>query len=101
MLPRASAVVSPYHADTSSLLGRDALDDVSRRSDATIYAAVSRPAEARSPRPFGPQTEPLEQRRLWIALATKPGDETPLRIAVENTAASGSRCGRSGVRRAA
>ena len=71
--------------DTSSLLGRDVLDDLSRRSDATIYAAVSRPEQAISPRPFGPQTEPLERRRAWIALATKPGDETPLRIAVENT----------------
>ena len=39
--------------DTSSLLGRDALDDLSRRSDATVYAAVSLPAQAMPPRPSG------------------------------------------------
>ena len=72
--------------DTSSLLGRDALDDLSRRSDATIYAAVSRPSQA-TPPPASrdPQTEPLERRRPWVTLPTKPGDETPLRMAVENT----------------
>jgi len=71
--------------DTSSLLGHDALDDLSRRSDATIYAAVSAPSVPIYPPPSrNPQTEPLERRRLWIALATKPGDETPLRMAVEN-----------------
>jgi len=71
--------------DTASLLGRDALDDLSRRSDATVYAAVSLPAQAMPPRPFGPQAAPLERRRLWVALTTRPGDETPLKTAVENT----------------
>jgi VWFA-related protein len=72
--------------DTSSLLGRDALDDLSRRSDAAIYAAVSRPSvPIYPPPPFRPQTEPLEHRRTWMAPMSKAGDETPLKVAVENT----------------
>ena len=79
-------VVLTDGVDTSSLLGHDALDDLSRRSDATIYAAVSLPSiPIYPPRSPSPQTEPLEHRRLWVALTSKPRDEAPLRVAVENT----------------
>ena len=82
--------------DTSSVLGLQPLADISRRSDAVLYAAVSAPSitppiapppapPSRSTR-LPPPPERQTQRRWWKAPSAAAARDTgPLRAAVENS----------------
>jgi VWFA-related protein len=80
-------VVLTDGVDTFSVLGREALNDISRRTDAVLYAAVAVPAMGPlvPPPPSAAPPQPLNTRRRWVPLLSRPGDDTPLREAVENT----------------
>jgi VWFA-related protein len=79
-------VVLTDGVDTSSLLDRGALDDLSRHSEAVLYAAVAVPPVPEPPPPAPrTQTEPLMFRRSWTPPLTGARDAGPLRVAVDNT----------------
>ena len=79
-------VVLTDGVDTSSLLDRDALDDLSRRADAVVYAAVAAPPVPQAPPgPWRNQTEPLMFRRSWAPPVSGARDAGALRVAVDNT----------------
>jgi VWFA-related protein len=82
--------------DTSSVLGLQPLADISRRTDAVVYAAVSAPSTPISPPPIPPPISPHSplpppperqfQRRVWTPPpAAALRDTGPLRAAVDNT----------------
>ena len=76
--------------DTSSVLGLGPLDEISRRTDAVLYAAVGGPfapvaPPVPSPSPRRRVGEQIYRRNWHPPLAAMPGDTGPLRRAVSNT----------------
>ena len=84
---RHLVVVLTDGQDTSSVLGRGPLADLSAAANAVLYAEVSRSGMTLPPPGVRPpaSAEPLTWRHQWMPLAAPLGDESPLKEAVENT----------------
>nr|ADC36006.1 von Willebrand factor type A domain protein [uncultured bacterium 259] len=84
---RHLVVVLTDGQDTSSVVGRGPLADLSAAANGVLYAAVSRPGVLLPPPGVRPpaSAEPLNWRHRWMPLAAPPADESPLKDAVENT----------------
>jgi VWFA-related protein len=94
---RHLVVVLTDGEDNSSVLRSDALENLSKHTDAVLYAAVIPPlpgpgASRPTPQPLTPPgidfrtyQPPTARHAEWNPYMLRPGDDRPLRLAVENT----------------